>query len=88
MSKDEIIRSWRSGAFEQGGEPHQVANPVGPVELSDEDLGFAVGADDVTAGTVCSALSVVSALTAVSQLIHCWDSVAHGTCSGWSIGCC
>jgi len=87
MSNDDIVRSWRAGAFRSEADGSVPVNPVGPVELSDEDLGLATGAD-VTASTWCSALSIISAVTAISQAIGCWDSVAHGTCSGWSIGCC
>jgi len=87
MSPNDIIRAWKDeeylsslSAAEQAGLP---PDPAGAVELFDRDLGDVDGGSTTV---LCSVVSVVSAVTAVTQ----WacPSLMHGTCSGWSYGCC
>ncbi len=81
MRTDQIIRAWKDehyrlnlSASDQAAIPE---NPAGTIELQDDDLG------DVAGGSTWPCLTV-----AVSAVIHCVDSILHGTCSGFSVGCC
>jgi len=87
MSPDEIIRAWKDeeylamlSASERATLPE---DPAGAIELSDRDLGDVNGGSDT--GFVCVTASI-AASTAVSALACA--SIMHGTCSGWSYGCC
>ena len=55
-------------------------SPVGPIEISDSDLGNVLGG---TTSVPCVGITV-----GLSSMIHCADSILHGSCSGFSIGCC
>lgn len=79
MLVDEIIRAWKDEEYrlrlsdaEQSALPQ---NPAGLIELADEDLGAVEGG---TTTLPCE----------ISKLISCWQSIAHGTCGAFTIGCC
>jgi mersacidin/lichenicidin family type 2 lantibiotic len=85
MSPNEIVRAWKDEEYfsnlseaERAGMPH---DPAGPIEISDNDLG------DVSGGTTVPC-SVIGTVIGFSALIGCANSIMHGTCSGWSYGCC
>jgi mersacidin/lichenicidin family type 2 lantibiotic len=89
MSPKDIIRAWKDEEYLSSLSASERADlppdPAGAIELSDRDLG------DVSGGTttlpcVESVVSVISAVTVITQ----WacPSLMHGTCSGWSYGCC
>lgn len=87
MSSDEIIRFWKQEAFQETRTDRNELpeNPAGPLELSDRDLGEVAGGTCATIDPSCAAISISIGL---SQLISCGDSILHGTCSGFSLGCC
>jgi mersacidin/lichenicidin family type 2 lantibiotic len=89
MSPKDIIRAWKDEEYlsglsvvERAGFPE---DPAGAIELSDRDLAD-VNGGSTSLPCVASVASVISAVTAVSQ-IAC-ASALHGTCSGYSYGCC
>jgi mersacidin/lichenicidin family type 2 lantibiotic len=84
MKSDEIIRAWKDEQYrlDLGGRADVPANPAGGIELTDEDLG-AVGGGTISANCTSVIISI-----GISNLIHCADSIMHGSCSGFSIGCC
>jgi mersacidin/lichenicidin family type 2 lantibiotic len=85
MSPNDIVRAWKDeeylsnlNASDRAGLPE---DPAGAIEISDRDLG------DVSGGTTWPCLSIMASIS-VSALISCASSIMHGTCSGWSYGCC
>ena len=89
MLPNDIVRAWKDeqylsslSASELAGLPE---DPAGAIELSDRDLSD-VNGGSTSLPCVASIASVVASITAVSQLACA--SVMHGTCSGWSYGCC
>jgi mersacidin/lichenicidin family type 2 lantibiotic len=85
MSPNDIVRAWKDeeylsnlNASDRAGMPE---DPAGAIEISDRDLG------DVSGSTTVPC-SVIGTVIAFSALIGCASSIMHGTCSGWSYGCC
>lgn len=90
MLPKDIIRAWKDeeyfsslSASEQAGLPE---DPAGAIELSDRDLGEVSGG--TTLPCVQSVAATISVVITVSQLFTCGASILHGTCSGYSYGCC
>ena len=85
MNSDEIIRAWKDEEYRLGLSDARLSalpqNPVGLIELNDEDLG------DVAGGTAGICETIIISLL-VSGLLECKDSILHGTCSAFSVGCC
>ncbi|MGB9181439.1 MAG: mersacidin/lichenicidin family type 2 lantibiotic [Pyrinomonadaceae bacterium] len=90
MSPDEIIRAWKDEEYLSTLSVTDRAmlpeDPAGAIELSDRDLGDVNGGSDIPTGWICMSAATIAASTAVSALACA--SVMHGTCSGWSYGCC
>lgn len=88
MSPEKIIRFWKDEgyrlALSELDQSTAGENPAGLIELSDQDLGGVDGAV-FTFDSICGAVSLS---LAVSMFLECKDSILHGTCSAFSVGCC
>ena len=82
MTPDQIISAWKESTPQVADAP---ADPAASIELSDADLGEVDGGS-YTADLFCAVTLSISAGTAISQLAC--GSVMHGTCSGFTYGCC
>lgn len=74
MSSEEIIRSWKDSDYNDRSYDH----PAGAIRLgltSDDDE--AVGAST----------PVITATIAASALIGCAQSILHGSCGAFGLGC-
>lgn len=89
MSPDNIIRTWKDNDYWKSLSADERAacpqNPAGMIELSDEELGDVGGGTTVTLDACCATIAIS---IGVSQLLECKDSILHGTCGAWTIGCC
>jgi len=82
VSDIDVIRAWKDEVYRTRLEDvlqfEVEENPAGYIELEDADL------ESVLGGTT----SVPCLTVGLSALVSCFESIAHGTCGGWSIGCC
>ena len=84
--RDVIVRAWRDPEYRASMSEAERSlvpdHPAGAIELSDADLTNSAG------GTDTCWMCWVTLSIAFSAWSECKDSLLHGTCSGWSIGCC
>jgi mersacidin/lichenicidin family type 2 lantibiotic len=89
MDKEQIIRAWKDEEYRSAlgeSESSQLPeNPAGIVDLSDESLG-AVGGQ--TVGWVCTAISVITAVTSALSCAPSCEATIGGTCRNFTSGCC
>jgi mersacidin/lichenicidin family type 2 lantibiotic len=85
MSNVDVVRAWKDRDYRQSlSEAQQSAlpaHPAGVIELAEDDLQGVGG----YTSNICVTISIS---VTISQLISCWDSIAHGGCGGFSIGDC
>jgi mersacidin/lichenicidin family type 2 lantibiotic len=80
MSSEDTIRAWKDPDQRVGG--HHDEHPAGRIELPNFS-DSAVGGTDTA--EICTSILISIGF---SNLIHCADSVMHGTCGAFSVGCC
>lgn len=89
MDNKQIIRAWKDHEYRQSlGESERrllPEHPSGLVDLSDESLGKVGG---YTVGPVCTAISVVTAVTAFFSCAPVCNETVGGTCRNFTSGCC
>lgn len=77
MSSEDIIRLWKDPVDDPAAD-----HPAGRIDLN--HLG-----SDPAGGTDTAEICVSIAISiAASDLIHCADSIMHGSCGAFSVGCC
>ena len=92
MSQLDVIRAWKDEEYRLSLSDAERAtlpdHPAGLIELSDADLFEAAGG---TTSEPCLVTAIITAISAVTKLASCslnCNTIAQGTCGGWSYGCC
>lgn len=89
MDREQIIRAWKDeeyrSALGEGESALVPENPAGIVDLSDDSLGDVGGH---TLGWVCTAISVVTAITTALPCAPACEATIGGTCRNFTSGCC
>lgn len=79
MENVDIIRAWKDEAYRQSLSPETLAqlpeNPAGLIELTDVDLGFAVGGVSQLEGQVCES---------PSPSAQCWTATCTSQPNPWA----
>ena len=83
MSSEDIIRGWKGTSGRTGAVIDQPANPAEVLELSDLQGQDVEGGVTATLDPCCTWISITIGVSALAC-----GSIMHGTCSGWTYGCC